>query len=283
MAATINSNARSPLGQRNLLWRLVSPIVCLVAFSGSNCLPTGLVSRNGTKFECGDKKISKCLKFSSRHLHRAISAKCPPSGTKWREHIALWCKQSANWNPLECWFRATWRATEADSSPKRAKWHPIGDYFAKCHLVARHSAPLAIYKNRAASQDFLTKLSWFDSTTPPRSFSFTISTRFHTIFNEDAAEEGLNQVADGRYLYSRQVAPSGGKFKPIWRPSAQTNHQWAQSSRLLARMAPYGTQFIPLGDTCRADINSAPQRATTRQSHNLWRKLTPTGAGPVDS
>ena len=48
---------------------------------------------------------------TSRHLHRAISAKCPPSGTKWR-------KQSAYWNLLECngarqvapmRFRATWR------------------------------------------------------------------------------------------------------------------------------------------------------------------------------
>ena len=35
-------------------------------------------------------------------LASAISAKCPPSGTKWREHIALWSKQSAYWNPLEC-------------------------------------------------------------------------------------------------------------------------------------------------------------------------------------
>jgi len=61
-----------------------------------------VVARNGTKFECGGKKILKFLKFPSRHLHRAISAKCPPSGTKWREHIALWRKQSAYWNPLEC-------------------------------------------------------------------------------------------------------------------------------------------------------------------------------------
>jgi hypothetical protein len=60
------------------------------------------VARNGAKSECGGKKISKCLKFSSRHLHRAITAECPSSGTKWREHIALWRKQSAYWNPLEC-------------------------------------------------------------------------------------------------------------------------------------------------------------------------------------
>ena len=110
-------------------------------------------------------------------------------------------------------------------------------------------------------------------------------------------------------LYSRQIASSGGKLKPNWRHLTQTNHQVAQSSRLSAQMSPtgfnlesndrvmaqtgaifwskpggiwrrsYGTQFITFGDTCRTDINSAPERATTRQSQNLWRKLAPNGAG----
>ena len=103
----------------------------------------------------------------------------------------------------------------------------------------------------------------------------------------------------------------------IWRPLAQTNHQVAQGSRPSAQMAPTGWNLESNGrvmaqtganwrnilkqarwhlahaiwhpvystwrHTCRADINSAPQRATTRQSHNLWRELAPTGAGPVDS
>ena len=61
---------------------------------------------------------------------------------------------------------------------------------------------------------------------------------FSRDFVHTAAEEVLNQVVDGRYLYSRQVAQSGGKFKPIFRPLAQSNHQVAQSSRPSAQMAP---------------------------------------------
>ena len=71
------------------------------------------LARGGTKFEFGGKKISKCL-----NLRRATCIdQSAPSGTKWREHIALRRKQSAYWNPLECngarqvapmRFRATW-------------------------------------------------------------------------------------------------------------------------------------------------------------------------------
>ena len=123
--------ARSPLGQRqlvpvrasarqrNFLWRLVSPIRCLVACSGSNCPPTGSWWRvTAAKRAFGGKKVLKCLKFASRHLHQANSAKCPPSGTKCR-------KQSAYWNPLECngtrqvapvSFGVTWRHTAPNNS-----------------------------------------------------------------------------------------------------------------------------------------------------------------------
>ena len=87
-------------------WCQFAPVQFAVAPSVANKVPSGVqwlklppnwlvVARNGAKNEFGGKKISKFLKFSSRHLHRAISAKCPPSGTKWR-------KQSAYWNPLEC-------------------------------------------------------------------------------------------------------------------------------------------------------------------------------------
>ena len=104
-------------------WCQFTPVQFAVAPSGVQWLklpPNWLVvARNGAKIEFGGKKISKFLKFSSRHLHRAISAKCLPSGTKWR-------KQSAYWNPLECngarqvapmRFCATWRHL----APLRAK------------------------------------------------------------------------------------------------------------------------------------------------------------------
>ena len=141
----ITSDARSLLGpapvgaslrQCNWLWRLVSPIRCLVACIGSNCLPTGSWwPVTAPNLNVAARKFQNVLKFSSRHLHRAISAKCPPSGTKWRDHIALWRKQSAYWNPLECngarqvapmRFRATWRHLAPSGAPNVQWREPNG-------------------------------------------------------------------------------------------------------------------------------------------------------------
>ena len=127
------------------------------------------------KVDFGGKKISKCLKFSSRHLHQAISAKCPPSGTKCRKH-------SAHWNPLECngarqvapmRFCATWRHYAPNnahrggqSAPKRsnlivarAKRHLNGDYFApNTTWFAPFGAICRLKKSLTASHDFLVQL-----------------------------------------------------------------------------------------------------------------------------
>ena len=78
-----------------------------MACSGSNCLPTGswwpVIAPNlnvaARKFQNVSKyRCATCMEQSLPILFEQSA----PSGTKWRKHIDLWRKQSANWNPLEC-------------------------------------------------------------------------------------------------------------------------------------------------------------------------------------
>ena len=86
------------LRQCPLVWRQVR---CLVACIGSKLPPNWLVvARKRHQIWMWRQENFKMFEiFVARHLHRGISAKCPPSGakcppsgTKWREHIALWRK-----------------------------------------------------------------------------------------------------------------------------------------------------------------------------------------------
>ena len=151
----------------------MSPIRCLVACSGSNCLPTGSWwPATAPNLNVAARKFQNVWNF---HRATCIEQSAPsvrqvtPNGANISPFGANNSPIGIHWNvmaraKLRQWDFAPHGATWSQGAPclRHYASQTAPDWWllrAKCHLVARHSAPLVAYKSRAASQDFLTVMA----------------------------------------------------------------------------------------------------------------------------